>query len=252
MPGRPSVFRIVTRAKGPRGGLVDPKKRAHVVHTFLHHELQAAELMANALVAFPEAPRAFQVGLLRVFFDEIRHMQAYLAHLRGLRHDIGDFPVRDWFWERLGDTPSPAAFVAAMGVGFEGGNLDHTSRFGDLFEAAGDVAGAALVRRVGEEEIMHVRFALTWLARFSGKSEVTFEDLERALPVPLTPSVMRGPSLDRAARMRAGYTASFLDDFDRFAAAFPSGSRSPARSRTERESSEGRAVEGDRTEKNLE
>lgn len=229
VPGRPPELRVVARAKGPRGPLSDPKKRAHVLHTFLHHELQAAELFANVLIAFPETERAFQIGILRVFFDEIRHMQAYLGHLRTLGYDAGDFPVRDWFWERLGHVPSPAAFVAAMGVGFEGGNLDHTARFSALFEEAGDAAGAAIVRRVGEEEIMHVRFALRWLARFSGKETVSFDDLRSALPPPLTPSVMRGPTLDRASRLRAGYTEGFLDALDAFVLENPSGARSPAR-----------------------
>jgi uncharacterized ferritin-like protein (DUF455 family) len=228
-PGRPKELRIVARAKSPRGSLVDPKKRAHVLHTFVHHELQAAELMALALVAFPETPRAFQVGLLRVFFDEIRHMQAYVGRLQALGYGVGDFPVRDWFWERLGDVPSPSAFVAAMGVGFEGGNLDHTARFGALFEAAHDPVSAAVVRRVGEEEIMHVRFGLTWLGRFLGKAVVGFDDLVKTLPPPLTPSVMRGPMLDRASRKRAGYTDEFLDAFDAFVVAHPSGVRSPAR-----------------------
>lgn len=228
-PGRPKELRVVARAKGPRGSLVEPKKRAHVLHTFVHHELQAAELMALALVAFPETPRAFQVGLLRVFFDEIRHMQAYVARLHALGYEVGDFPVRDWFWERLGNVPSPTAFVAAMGVGFEGGNLDHTARFGALFEAASDADSAAVVRQVGEEEIMHVRFGLTWLGRFLGKPVVRFDDLLRALPPPLTPSVMRGPSLDRPSRKRAGYTDEFLDAFDAFVLAHPSGVRSPAR-----------------------
>jgi hypothetical protein len=48
-----------------------------------------------------------------------------------------------------------------------------------------------------------------------------------ALPAPLTPSVMRGPVLDRAARKRAGYTDSFLDAFEAFSLAHPSGAPSP-------------------------
>ena len=228
-PGRPAALRVMARVKSPRGSLVDPKKRAHLVHTFLHHELQAAELMAAMLVAFPDAPRAFQVGLVRVFFDEIRHMQGYRAHLERLGFAVGDFPVRDWFWERLGAVPSLVSFVAAMGVGFEGGNLDHTRRYAEAFDAAGDHDGARLVRRVGEEEIVHVRFALAWLPRLLGKTRVSFDDFAAALPPPLTPSVMQGPVMDRVARVRAGYTEEFLDALVAFAAAHPSGARSPTR-----------------------
>jgi uncharacterized ferritin-like protein (DUF455 family) len=228
-PGRPPELRIVARAKGPKGkdALVDRRKRAHFFHTFFHHELQAAELMANALVAFPDAPRSFRGGLVRILFDEVRHMRAYADHVRALGESLGAFPVRDWFWERLGDVASPASFVAAMGVGFEGGNLDHVSRFARSLEDAGDLEGARIVQRVGEEEIVHVRFGLTWLARFAELSEVTLEAFAAALPAPLTPSVMRGPVLDRAARKRAGYTDSFLDAFEAFSLAHPSGAPSP-------------------------
>ncbi|MBL9109101.1 MAG: DUF455 domain-containing protein, partial [Myxococcales bacterium] len=55
-PGRPPELRVVARAKGPRPPFATPEKRAHALHTFFHHELQAAELMASALVAFPETP----------------------------------------------------------------------------------------------------------------------------------------------------------------------------------------------------
>lgn len=231
-PGRPPELRVVPRAKGPRPPFTTREKRAHALHTFFHHELQAAELMASALVAFPETPRAFRVGLLRVLFDEIRHMRAYREGMAALGYSVGDFPVRDWFWERLGDTPSPAAFVATMGVGFEGGNLDHATRFAKAFDDVGDPASASIVRRVGEEEVVHVRFALHWLARFLEKARIDFDDFARAIPPPLTPSVMRGPTLDRDLRGRAGLDAEFLSAFDAFVVENPSG-RPPPR-RTER------------------
>jgi uncharacterized ferritin-like protein (DUF455 family) len=185
--------------------------------------------MASALVAFPETPRAFRVGLLRVLFDEIRHMRAYQEGMAALGFSVGDFHVRDWFWERLGDTPSPAAFVATMGVGFEGGNLDHAARFAKAFDDVGDRASAAIVRRVGEEEIVHVRFALHWLGRFLEKPRADFGDFARAIPPPLTPSVMRGPTLERGLRERAGFDAEFLDAFDAFVVENPSGRPAPRR-----------------------
>ncbi len=213
LPGRPAELVRAERApkSGGKEALRSRRRRAQAFHTFLHHELQAAELMAFALLAFPEAPLAFKLGLLRVHHDEVRHMELYAEHLGSLGHRYGDFPVRDWFWERVPRAPTPAHFVAVMGVGFEGGNLDHAARFQDRLLAAGDPGGAALQARVGEEEIMHARFALRWFCRFTGKAEATFEDFAAHLPPPLTPTVMRGRPLARDARIRAGYTESFLD-----------------------------------------
>jgi uncharacterized ferritin-like protein (DUF455 family) len=203
-----------------KSALQSADRRARLVHAFLHHELQAAELMAWALLAFPDTPRAFRRGLLGVFGDEVRHMGLYAGDLarRGLAP--GDLPVRDWFWERIPSCADATAFVATMGIGFEGGNLDHAARFAARFRAAGDLEGAAIQERVGREEIAHVRFAVRWFRVFTGcapdddgllDGEAAFARWREALPSPLTPLVMRGDPVAREARARAGLGAGFVD-----------------------------------------
>ncbi|XXT21577.1 DUF455 family protein [Sorangium sp. So ce429] len=171
-PGRPAELRISARAQKSPGpeALRNPARRAQLFHAFLHHELQAAELMAWALLAFPETPRAFRGGLVRIALDEVRHMQLYARYLAALGHRFGELPVRDWFWSRVPSAASPAQFVAVMGMGLEGGNLDHTARFAERFRAIGDVEGAALTERVCAEEIPHVRFGVRWFRRFTQAS----------------------------------------------------------------------------------
>src|SRR5690606_2426883 len=93
-PGRPPELRVTDRAEKTRG-LRAPLGRARAIHTFLHHELQAAELMAWAILAFPETPVAFREGLLRIALDETRHMRMYADHLARLGHRFGELPVRD-------------------------------------------------------------------------------------------------------------------------------------------------------------
>ncbi|MGF1467247.1 MAG: DUF455 family protein [Sandaracinaceae bacterium] len=210
-PGRPPELRVVDRLpKTPRpGALVDPGRRAELLHRFLHHEVQAAELMAWALLAFPGAPEPFKRGLMRIADDELRHARLYRAHLRTLGADVGDFPVRDWFWCRVPTVPSPLAFVTLVGLGLEGANLDHTARWAAAFRAAGDEQGARLLERVGREEEPHVRFALRWYERWRGP--LTFEGFRDGLPPPLTPLLFRGRPADRAARRRAGMGAPFID-----------------------------------------
>jgi uncharacterized ferritin-like protein (DUF455 family) len=75
-PGRPPELRVTTaspRTPGP-DALRDPKQRARLLHTFWHHELQAAELMCWALLRYPDAEPAFRSGLAGIAVDEIRHM----------------------------------------------------------------------------------------------------------------------------------------------------------------------------------
>jgi uncharacterized ferritin-like protein (DUF455 family) len=190
------------------------ERRALLMHTFLHHELQAAELMCWAVLAFTDAPRPFRRGLLAVCGDEVRHMRMYLAHLARLGFSWGDFPVRDWFWERVPRCGDAASFTATMGMGFEGANLDHTTRFSAMFHAAGDARGAALIERVGAEEVAHVRFALRWYRRLSG--DEALEEWARSLPAPLSPLLMRGHRLDRERRAAAGMSCGFMDALERY------------------------------------
>lgn len=212
-PGRPVELVAAPKKRKTPGAeaLRDPRRRAELLHVFAHHELQAAEIFLWAILAFPETPIAFRRGLLHIVRDELRHLTLYRDHLVRLGHDYGSFPVRDWFWERVpGSVRSAAQLAAMMGVGFEGANLDHTRRFATAFRAAGDEEGARLQELVGEEEIPHVRFALTWMRELSG-SEPDFARWEEALPPPITPLVMRGRPLDRAARARAGMDDAWLD-----------------------------------------
>lgn len=210
-PGRSASWTIVERSpKTPRpGALVRPEVRAGLLHTFLHHELQAAELMAWAVLAFPRTPVEYRRGLLGILDDELRHARMYLGHLRALGFEFGDFPIRDWFWERVSSVDSPEAFCAVMGLGFEGANLEHTANFAQRFRAVGDEAGARLQERVGSEEEAHVRFAMLWFERFTGSRD--FDRWREHLPGPLTPTVMHGRPLAREARARAGMDTDFLD-----------------------------------------
>jgi len=188
------------------------EKRAQLIHSFLHHELQAAELMCWAALRFADAPREFRRGLLGVCRDEIRHMGMYRAYLNELGFGFGDFPVRDWFWQRVPSCETPLQFVATMGVGLEGGNLDHAARFAARFREVGDEAGAILQERVGAEEVAHVRFALKWFRHWSGTDE--FDAWRGQLPAPLSPILMRGRPLNVADRCRAGMTEQFVSLLD--------------------------------------
>ena len=93
-PGRPPELCVTDRADKTRG-LAAPSGRARALHTFLHHELQAAELMAWAILAFPGAPRAFREGLLRIALDETRHMRMYAEQIERLETKQAEY--REWF-----------------------------------------------------------------------------------------------------------------------------------------------------------
>lgn len=223
-PGRPAELEVVAKAKRVRA-LGSPTNRAKALHTFWHHELQAAELMLWALLAFPETPEEFRRGLVRIALDEIRHMKMYETEILRLGHRIGAFVVRDWFWERIPAVTSPAAFVAVMGLGVESANLEHTVSYAARFREVGDEEGARIQEIVGREEIAHAAFAARWFATFTGG--ISFDSWRAHLPPPLTPLLMRGRPLHRDARTRAGQPAAFLDALDAWEPEWPLTMRRP-------------------------
>ncbi len=208
VPGRPPE--LVARERKKKTPKVQlPERRAEVLHTFLHHELQAAELMAWALLAFPSTPLPFRKGLLSICRDEVRHLQLYRDHLLTLGHPFGSFPVNDWFWRRVpvGDV-TPAHFLARLGIAFEGANLDHGARYTAAFAAAGDTCAAEIQAQIVEEEVPHTAFALHWFGVFTG--DVAFDKWRTYLPAPISPVMARGMPLNLEARRRAGYSEEFL------------------------------------------
>lgn len=212
-PGRPMALRIEERAHKTRG-LTTPFGRARALHAFWHHELQAAELMLWAALAFADAPVEFREGLVRIALDEIRHMAIYAAQIERLGSRVGDFPVRDWFWQRVPACADPASFCAVMGLGLESANLDHSSAFAQKFRDVGDEEGARAQELVGLEEIAHARFGAVWFQRFAGALD--FDAWSAKLPPPLSPLLMRGRPLQRIARKKAGQSDLFLDALERW------------------------------------
>jgi uncharacterized ferritin-like protein (DUF455 family) len=165
--------------------------------------------MCWALLRFSDAELAFRKGLLRVWRDEVRHMGLYQEHIEVLGFSLGDFPVRDWFWQRVPAAETKVMFVALLGMGLEAANLEHTPRFAQWFRAAGDERGALLQERIGREEVAHVRFATEWYKRWAG--ELDFERWTEHLPRPLSPLLMRGKTINRRARQKAGMSDDFID-----------------------------------------
>ncbi len=213
-PSRPDPLRVTPRApKTPRpGALVRPAARAQILHTFAHHELQAAEIFCWAFLAFPDAPESFRRGLLGIAQDELRHTNQYIAQVERLGGTFGEHPVRDWFWQRFADVRTPLQFVSLMGIGLEGANLDHADLWAARFREVGDEEGARCQESVGREEEPHVAFAVQWFERWAGPLE--FNTWRAQLPAPLTPTVMRGPALQRDARARCGQSEAFLQELD--------------------------------------
>jgi len=191
-------------------GLGDPDQRLRILHSLANHELQAAELFAWALLAFPDAPPDFRRGLLKILQDEQRHTRMYIARLEAHGGRFGDHPVSGYFWSKVEDIHSPLDFICAMSLTFENANLDHTTESAAAARAGRDPKTAAVIDQVHRDEIEHVRFGWKWLQIFKGDDESSWEAYARSLHWPLRPEKARARRFHPEGRRTAGLDEEFI------------------------------------------
>jgi len=211
-PGRPPELAITpVRAARvpPLAGMRDPAQRARILHALANHELQAIELFAWALLAYPDAPLPFRQGLLAILADEQRHLALYQGRLAAHGVALGDHPVTGHFWNKLDHLTGPCEFVCAMNLTFENANLDFAGDYASAARTAGDEATARALEQVHADEIGHVHFGWVWLRRLTGDLDPWEAYLAHVRP-PLGPARARGARFDREARRRAGFDDAFI------------------------------------------
>jgi uncharacterized ferritin-like protein (DUF455 family) len=224
-PGRPASLPIVPGRKTrvpPIAGMRDPAQRARILHALANHELQAIELFAWAVLAFPETPIAFRRGLLAILADEQRHLALYLERLAAHRVAFGDQPVTGHFWNKLDHLTGPCELVCAMNLTFENANLDFAGDYAVAARAAGDEATALALEQVHADEIRHVHFGWVWLRRLVPDRDAWSAYLAHVRP-PLGPARARGARFDREARRRAGFDEAFIAALEASVPTRPSG-----------------------------
>jgi uncharacterized ferritin-like protein (DUF455 family) len=181
----------------------DQDARAICLHRFAGHELLAVEIMAQALLAFPEAPSAFRRGVAHTLKEEQGHVRLYQARLSELGVTFGDLPLYRHFWKHVPHLTSPLRYVSVMSLTFEMANLDFAPLYGRSFRHFEDEKSAALMDRIVQDEIHHVSFGFRWLQKFS-HGEASWETWKEHLGTQLGPKRARGFVLHEDNRRRAG------------------------------------------------
>lgn len=216
-PARAAQHRFATSAEGRpplpgRPGLVADESRGVLLHFFANHELLAAELMALALLKFPEAPAAFREGLARTLREEQRHARWYLARMRECGVAFGQYPLSPYFWDAVSPMASPLDYVSRLSLTFEQANLDYARHYSALLAEAGDAKSAAILRRIYEDEIQHVGYGLHWFRQWKDPRESDWTALQRRLPFPLSPSRAKGTRtrFNEEGRRAAGFDEDYI------------------------------------------
>ena len=220
-PGRPPELAIAPKKSrkpipSPRA-LHDPNMRVRALHAFANHELMALELMAWAVLAYPDAPDAFRRGLAWLIVEEQRHLQLYIDRIAALGGAFGALPVNDHFWRIAPDLTDPARWVSALNLTFEQANLDHAPVFAKHFTEAGDLESADLLSTIEEDEVKHVAFGVRWLTSFKDPSVSLFDAWVANLTGLNDPTRARGRAhFNVEARERARLPPQFIDALHRW------------------------------------
>ncbi len=212
-PVRPASLSITNQGQPkvpPPESMHDPAQKIRILHALANHELQAAELFAWAILAFPDAPSAFRRGLLKILVDEQRHCAMYVRRLSSLGGQFGAYPVSAHFWNKMIDVETPLQFVCTMGLTFENANLDFSIEHIDAAREIGDTETARIMELVHSDEIRHVAFAWYWLERWKPTGLDAWSAYCNNVKPPHGPERARGKTFDTRSRQEAGLDEDFI------------------------------------------
>ncbi len=190
--------------------------RGLILHFFANHELLALELMALALLKFPDAPATFRRGLAKTLTDEQEHLRLYIDRMRSIGVVFGQIPVSDFFWRTIAPMASPLDYVTRLSLTLEQANLDYAAHYAQVYQNLGDAETARLLDKVRHDEISHVRHGLLWFRRWHPPDLTDWQAFQETLVEPLTPARAKGIGFNVHDRERAGLDPEFIAELEIF------------------------------------
>ena len=190
--------------------------RGRVLHFFANHELLAIELIALALLRFPDADPGWRRGLGAILGQEQDHLRGYIERLEAAGAAFGEQALNGYFWSALSGVQTAEQFTAGLSLTFEQANLDFACHFASRMRAVGDEDTALLLDRVLADEIEHVAHGVRWLRTWQpGDFWTTWTAL---LAPPLTPARAKGSAFHAAPRRAAGIPDDVIERLRVFSA----------------------------------
>lgn len=223
LPGRPA--HLLPQANPGRSPfpsddqIHNEEQRGILLHFFANHELLAVELMALALLKFPDAPDSFRRGVLRTLHEEQNHTRWYLQRLHDLGTEFGSYHLSPMIWSHISSMTSPLDYVSRLSLTFEQANLDYAKHYSQVLKNAGDPESAALLHKIYHDEIAHVGYGLKWLRRWKENAQTDWDAWHQQLHFPLSPIRAKGlVPFNEEGRRRAGLNDHFIRALKNFQA----------------------------------
>jgi len=210
-PGRPQHPNLLAPRHMPRRGKAQSLRgRIALFHALAHIEFVAIDLALDIAGRFgAEMGREFVTEFLSVAADEAMHFVLLDRHLRTLGSHYGALPAHDGLWETAFRTRHDvAARLAVVPMVLEARGLDVTPPMLERVRAAGDTRGGAILERILDDEIRHVRFGAKHFFALCQRRNDDAENLWKSL----VNCHFRGainPPFNDSARQAAGLSRRF-------------------------------------------
>ncbi len=223
LPGRPDHLKPqASNGRSPfpsEEQIHDEEQRAILLHFFANHELIAVELMALALLKFPDAPDAFRRGVLHTLQEEQNHTRWYLQRMKECGVEFGDYHLSPMIWTHISSMESPLDYVSRLSLTFEQANLDYAKHYSEVLAKAGDQKTAKILNKIYHDEIAHVGHGVKWLRRWKKNAQTDWDAWHKQLHIPLTPIRAKGLApFNEEGRRKAGLNEDFIISLKHFQA----------------------------------
>jgi uncharacterized ferritin-like protein (DUF455 family) len=207
-PDRPELLPPRLMPKRKKAG--SDRAKIALLHALAHIEFVAIDLALDLVGRFGgEMPTGFTDDWLTIASEEAMHFALVRRRLRSLGADYGDLPAHDGLWEAASDTRHDiSARLAVVPMVLEARGLDVTPAMIDRFTALGDARSAAMLQRILDDEIGHVRAGLRWFHHCCAREDRSPLDHWQNMVKRHFRGQLKPPFND-SARQRAGLSRDF-------------------------------------------
>lgn len=221
LPGRPDHLKPTSNnGKSPfpsEDQIHDEEQRAILLHFLANHELLAVELMALALLKFPDAPDSFRRGVLHTLQEEQNHTRWYLQRMKECGVSFGNYHLSPMIWSHISTMESPLDYVSRLSLTFEQANLDYARHYSQILAKAGDHKTSKILNKIYHDEIAHVGHGVKWLRRWKQNAQTDWDAWHKQLHFPLSPIRAKGMApFNEEGRRKAGLDDHFIASLKRF------------------------------------
>ncbi|MBD28397.1 MAG: hypothetical protein CMO38_04015 [Verrucomicrobiaceae bacterium] len=187
------------------------KDRGKMLHFLANHELLAAELMALALLKFPNAPKEYRLGLYDAMREEQLHARLYIKRMKECNVALGEFPLNDFFWRITAPVETELDFITRMNLTFEQANLDYSKYYAEHFKIIGDESTATVLEKIYHDEMRHVGHGLKWFRYWKKSGQSDWDAYTEAIHFPLSATRAKGVvPFNEEARKEIGFDSEFI------------------------------------------